>query len=158
MHVGQVASPVAFPAGSRLLFLFFLHAHPFCSAQSTMHAWQKPCPHGKNRDTIKSSEHIAPRGGVRQRGVRSDKGKSHKWSDGREDSSTYKKNKAKGVDWSAVRCRASTHTPTTRLTFFCRSASLRAPLLEVLQPALCAASPVQAVPAAAIFGPPRPLP
>ena len=49
-----------------------------------------------------------PRGGVRQRGVRSDKGKSHKWSDGRENSATYKANKAKGVDWSAVRCRAST--------------------------------------------------
>ena len=49
-----------------------------------------------------------PRGGVRQRGVRSDKGKSHKWGDGREQTATYKKNKAKGVDWSAVRCRAST--------------------------------------------------
>ena len=43
-----------------------------------------------------------------KRATRSDKGTHHKWSDGRESSSTYKKNKAKGVDWSAVRCRAST--------------------------------------------------
>lgn len=43
-----------------------------------------------------------------KRATRSDKGKHHKWSDGRENSATYKKNKAKGVDWSAVRCRAST--------------------------------------------------
>ena len=45
---------------------------------------------------------------VRQRAQRSDKGKHHKWKDGRENTDTYKKNKAKGVDWSAVRCRAST--------------------------------------------------
>ena len=43
-----------------------------------------------------------------KRATRSDKGTHHKWSDGRENSATYKKNKAKGVDWSAVRCRAST--------------------------------------------------
>ena len=46
--------------------------------------------------------------GQKKRATRSDKGTHHKWSDGRENSATYKKNKAKGVDWSAVRCRAST--------------------------------------------------
>lgn len=43
-----------------------------------------------------------------KRATRSDKGQHHKWSDGRENTATYKRNKAKGVDWSAVRCRAST--------------------------------------------------
>ena len=45
---------------------------------------------------------------IKKRATRSDKGTHHKWSDGRETSATYKRNKAKGVDWSAVRCRAST--------------------------------------------------
>lgn len=46
--------------------------------------------------------------GQKKRATRSDKGQHHKWSDGRENTATYKRNKAKGVDWSAVRCRAST--------------------------------------------------
>mgnify|MGYP003631235135 CR=1 FL=1 len=44
--------------------------------------------------------------GERERAVRSDKGKDHKWKDGRERTETYKKNE--GVDWSRVRCKAET--------------------------------------------------
>tara|TARA_R110002153_G_scaffold109511_8_gene250385 strand:- start:1245 stop:1628 length:384 start_codon:yes stop_codon:yes gene_type:complete len=44
--------------------------------------------------------------GDRQRAVRSDKGKDHKWSDGRERTDTYKENE--GVNWSRIRCRSGT--------------------------------------------------
>ena len=44
--------------------------------------------------------------GERVRAVRSDKGKDHKWKDGRERTKTYKENK--DVDWSRVRCRPPT--------------------------------------------------
>lgn len=43
--------------------------------------------------------------GDRVRAVRSDKGKDHKWKDGRENTETYKRNE--GVDWSRVRCKGS---------------------------------------------------
>ena len=54
-----------------------------------------------------------PRKGAedRVRAVRSDKGKDHKWSDGRENTETYKRNE--GVDWSRVRCRDTTCWNTT---------------------------------------------
>ena len=43
-----------------------------------------------------------------ERDERSDKGEHHEWKDGRERTATYKKNKAKGVNWSEVRCRGGT--------------------------------------------------
>jgi len=67
-----------------------------------------PSPSPSPSPPPKDKDPPLPRGGKRVRGVRSDKGTNHKWSDGRESSSTYKANKAKGVDWSSVRCRAST--------------------------------------------------
>lgn len=43
-----------------------------------------------------------------ERDERSDKGEHHNWKDGREKTATYKRNKAKGVNWSEVRCRGGT--------------------------------------------------
>tara|TARA_R110000803_G_scaffold77315_2_gene142156 strand:- start:1703 stop:2206 length:504 start_codon:yes stop_codon:yes gene_type:complete len=55
--------------------------------------------------------------GDRVRAVRDDKGNHHKWSDGRENTSAYKRNKREGVNWSDVRCKGATcWTTKTRRT------------------------------------------
>lgn len=59
----------------------------------------------------KKSKMVAPPrklASERVRAVRDDKGQHHDWADGRESTKTYKLNKRNNVNWSDVRCRAST--------------------------------------------------
>ena len=80
---------------------------------------KKPKKPVKPKPKPKSKMVAPPRksAGDRVRAVRDDKGGHHKWSDGRENTPAYKRNKREGVNWSDVRCKGATcWTTKTRRT------------------------------------------